>query len=233
MNEKKLRKQLFQLGFFYQIDSFNPVYLDKTGELIAKSEGKLFNWNGNIDMFNFTNENNSLNGRVSMNHYWYSDTKQDNYNENSLPTFIEFIKESNELISSVYQPKNFSRIGLRMQYIAKNNSDTIKNNYKHFFNDKFSAFSKFGKLNTNSIGFEIQGSEYNIKVNITYAKRQTQNDINAPDEGLLFDVDFYKKLDKVELDKIERINNNFLDFVATNYQQVLLSIHNEMGIIHE
>lgn len=43
MNERFVRKQLFQIGQFYQINSFNPEYLDKTGELIAKTEGRCDN----------------------------------------------------------------------------------------------------------------------------------------------------------------------------------------------
>jgi len=72
-----------------------------------------------------------------------------------------------------------------------------------------------------------------VKININYAKRQTKNDINAPDEGLLFDIDFYSKLAKIGLNEIEKINSDFLDFVSTNYTQVLILISNEMGVIHE
>lgn len=233
MNDRFIRKQLYQVGLFYQIDSFNPVYLDKTGQLIAKTEGKLINWNGNIDNFQFTDNELPITGKVNMNNYWYSYSRQGDFDEKIMEQFHKFIVNTNELISDVYKPVHFKRVGLRMQYILKRTAAEAKAKYLRFFSDHFASFKKYGLINTTAIGFDIESNNLNIKVNVSYAKRQTDNDVNAPAEGLLFDIDFYKNLDKIGLAKIGEVNSEVLDFVSDNYRKIIYDIALEIGAVNE
>lgn len=231
MNERFFRKQMYQVGQFYQIDSFNSVYLDKTGEMIAVSEGRLKNWNGNMNEFHFTDESGLYNGKVNMNCFWYNNPKQGDYDEKEAPKFIEFIKNNNELIDSVYCPKYYTRIGFRMQFILKKTSELVKEKYKHFYDEKFSKLSGIGKFTTTAVGFDILGEKCTVKVNINFATRNTNNDINAPKEGLLFDLDFYKEISKAKKEDTWLINNDVLKFAHENYESIICSLASELGII--
>lgn len=233
MNDRFIRKNIYQVGLSYQIDSFNPIFLDKTGQLIALSEGKLINWNGGIDGFQFTTKDQTVNGKVSMNNYWYGLTKQGDFEEKSLSDFLFFITETNKLISNVYNPLHFKRIGLRTQYILKKTSSKIKSTYDNFYNGKFAYFEKRGQLHTSSIGFEIQSTSANIKVTLAYAVRQGDNDQNAPQNGLLIDIDYYKQLDKVGPDKIDEVNSELLNYISNNYKEIIYNVVVQMGANNE
>ena len=233
MNDRFIRKNVYQVGLSYQIDSFNPIFLDKTGQLIALSEGKLINWNGGIDGFQFATKDQTVNGKVSMHNYWYGFAKQGDFDEKSLLNFLSFISETNKLISSVYNPTHFKRIGLRTQYILKKTTSKIKSTYDDFYNGKFSCFEKYGQLHTSSIGFEIQNTFANIKVNIAYAVRQGDNDQNAPQNGLLIDIDFYKQLEKIGPDKIDEVNSELLSYTSDNYKEIIYNIALQMGAANE
>lgn len=233
MNDRFIRKNIYQVGLSYQIDSFNPIFLDRTGQLIALTEGKLINWNGGIEGFQFTTKDQTVNGKVSMDNYWYGLTKQGDFGEKSLSDFSAFIIETNKLISDVYKPTYFKRIGLRTQYILKKTSSKIKSTYDNFYNGKFTHLEKRGQLHTSSIGFEIQCASANIKVTLAYAVRQGDNDPNAPQNGLLIDIDFYKKLDKVGLDKIDEVNRELLNFISNNYKEILHEVVLQMGAADE
>ena len=233
MNERFIRKQLFQIGQFYQMDAFNPVYLDKTGELISQTEGVLKDWNGNADEFHFSDEQGLYKGKVSPRLFWYSNTKQDNFDDNELKKFKHFIISTNEKIDSVYKPKYYKRIGFRIQYILKKTGDHIKYIYNNFYKDKFVQLSKFGNFKTSSIGFDIESNNQIIRVNINYVIRKTNNEENSPKEGLLFDLDFFKILNKIEKTEAFEINEYLLTFVEENYKGIICNIAKEMGAIDE
>lgn len=230
-NERFIRKQIYQVGQFYQIDSFNSVYLDKTGELIAVSEGKLKNWNGNMNEFHFNDEEKPYNGKVSSQNYWYNNPRQGDYDSNELPNFIKFIKSSNELIDSVYKPKYYTRIGLRMQYVLRKTTNQVKDNYKQFYKEKFKKLLQYGNIDTTAIGFETVNDVVNIKTNINYVMRNTDNDINAPKDGLMFDLDFYKTLDKVKKADAFDQNERILTYANDKWADIVSSIAEEMEII--
>lgn len=233
MSERFFRKQVYQLGMFYQVNSSNPIFLDKTGELISKTEGKLKNWNGGIEGFQFSDDSELISGKVNMDSYWYHYQKQGDFDDDSLGTFSKFVSETNEIISNVYQPTNFSRMGMRLQFILKKTSASVKEKYKHHFDTGFSSLKKYGVLSTAAIGFDIDNGEYNIKVNVNYARRQTDIDKNAPKDGLLFDLDFSKSLNKIKLDGFTSLNKKFLAHVSSNYKDIICCIAQEMGAINE
>ena len=126
MNERFLRKNIYQVGQFYQIDSFNPVYLDKTGSLIAASEGILKNWNGNMNEFHFSDESEPYLGKVNMQNYWYHNTKQGDFDDDEILRFSNFINNTNSLIDSIYQPKYYTRIGFRNSVNTKKDHRSCK-----------------------------------------------------------------------------------------------------------
>lgn len=231
MNEHFINRQLYQVGQFYQLDSFNPVYLDKTGELIAQSEGRLVNWNGNLNEFHFSDESKTYNGKVNIQQYWYSNPRQGDYDEKELDKFISFIKPTNELIDSVYKPKYYSRIGLRVQYILKKTSDSTREKYKHFYDDKLVKMTKFGCIESTGIGFDLKQEEISIRVNLNLAKKSTENDLNAPKDGLLFDLDFYRIVDKKDKSETFDYNNKLLSYAVSSYKEIICVLAEEMGII--
>jgi len=233
MSERFLRKQLFQIGFFYQIDSFNPVYLDKTGELIEKSEGLLKDWNGNTNGFQFTSNDGFFGGRFTIEQFWYQDQRQGDYKDDKLNEFSAFIKSANEIAIDTYKPKYFKRIGLRLQFIAKKTSETSKSKYLKFYDEHFSDLKKYGPFNTTSIGFDIESDPIKMKINVNYAIKQTEGNVNTPSDGIMFDIDFFRLLNKDDTAKIHEINAELLDFVMRNYINVICSIAKEMGMIDE
>lgn len=233
MNDRFIRKQLFQVGQTYQIDAFNPVYLDKTGEMISTSEGRLKNWNGNLNEFFFSDEQRMYGGKVNMHHFWYNNPKQGDFEENEIFAFVEFIKETNALIDSVYKPKYYSRIGFRVQYLLKKTSVQVKEKYSRLFDSHFQNLKKYGDFTTTAVGFDIVGNEFTTKVNVNYAVRNTENDLNSPREGLLFDLDFFKVVDKLKPDTAFELSDQLLAFASENYKEILCSLAAEMGIIDE
>jgi hypothetical protein len=233
MSERFLRKQLFQIGFFYQLNVFNAIYLDKTGELISKSEGLLKNWNGNSSAFQFSSEDDKFNGKYAMDQFWYNDQRQGDYSDDKLKEFSTFISKANEIAIDVYKPKYYTRIGFRLQFIAKKTSDASKKKYIEYYRGKFSELSRYGEFSTTAIGFDISSSPIQMKINVNYAIKETEIDVNTPKEGLLFDIDFFRKVGKEDTSRIKDINAELIKFVSENYVNVICSIAKEMGMIDE
>jgi hypothetical protein len=233
MSERFLRKQLFHVGMFYQLDVFNPIYLDKTGEIISRTEGLLKDWNGNLNGFQFLSEKDNFAGKFTMDQFWYHDQKQGDFKSEMINSFSKFIVEINEVAIDTYKPKYYRRIGYRLQFIAKKTSEGSKNRYSKFYDGHFTELNKYGKFDTTSIGFDILSDPVKVKVNLNFATKQTSIDTNAPEQGLLFDLDYYRLLEKKEAEDFIGINNRLLAYVSESYIPIICGLAKEMGMIDE
>ena len=120
---------------------------------------------------------------------------------------------------------------LEIQLILKKTTDHVKAKYQSFFNDKFNKLSKYGEFATTAIGFDISNDNYKIRININYAQRNTDNEINAPKNGLLFDLDFYNILNKADSKDTFSLNEKMLSNINEQYKELICLLAEEMGII--
>lgn len=229
MSAKYFQKNFFKIGLFYQLDSNNPIYLDKTGELIAKTDKFLSDWNGNIDGYTFKVNGKEIAGKVTMKHYWYNHEKQEDFDEQTILDFAKSIQSLNLKINEVYNPLFFTRIGFRMQLLFKKNNDVFINNYNAIMKNLFSHISTDAQIKTSNISFEIEKPDFNIRVTTQYVIKQPSNIANVPEKGFLFDLDFYKTLNNEILTETTKINEQFLANVVSTYPSIITKLTEVLG----
>ena len=115
--EKYLSNFFFVSGIFFQIDWFNPLYLDKTGLLIKLSRENIIKWYGNAEGFDFQEKENLYSGKVSISKLWLKWNNLTYFNKFNIEEALDtFIKQS-LFLSENYEAVDYKRIGFRLQGI--------------------------------------------------------------------------------------------------------------------
>ena len=218
--EKFLSKRLFMVAAFLQVNWYNPYFLDKTGHAMAETVGLLKDWKGDPSGFAFNHEYGNYAGTASIQRMWIQWRMDDVFDADTIKVILSDFNEVTDRLQASYQPKHFSRIGVRIQAIYSTIDAPLINRFNSFSSAIFPPVEEDENVRTQELISEFHEKDTAIRSAISLVARST-NEGPGPERGILFDLDFgreYKNLPTVEL--VGSAQEHFT-FVADRYMKTL------------
>ena len=231
---KLLANHLFQVGTFFQINWYNPVFLDKTGAAMVRTKGRLNKWQGGIDGFSFSHTKLPYKGKVSMDRYWV-EIKTESYLN---PEFLDTIKSISKSITvdlndfiEIYGVTQLKRIGLRHQSVFdKYNKRNVNNFHSLVCGNYKKLVEKYnGKNQGIHLLLEKECKKISLAVSIASKTDETKP---GPPKGFMIDYDIYKEV-KIETKVLENTlkeKEELIEYFCNNYEEFISEILYSMGI---
>ena len=132
--EKKLHESMFVIGQFFQINWYNPFYLDRTGQVMYKTENILDEWKGGPEGYNFNVTNTNSVGSLSIDKLWIKCNENMYYEKKDFEKTKKTLTKVYKLFIKEYDVKEISRIGVRTQMVYTKNIK-INNIMSHLMQD--------------------------------------------------------------------------------------------------
>jgi len=225
---KTLEHKCFKLGYFFQINFDNPLFLDLTGRLMSETKDSLHEWNGGADDFSFKIRDSDIKGKINIHRLWFCDDKNEWMQDHKIDKFLESCSLIADKVIQVQKPVKASRIGLRIQLLLNKSVPEYLEIYNSVYKDLLETYSNY-KLSTTNIGYQFEKDDYISKISISYATRNTKDESAGPENGFLLDCDL--ALASETKDLLMKLDE-YIEYADTEIPHLLDSSRYILGLKH-
>lgn len=207
--QEKLKNSLFNIGTFFEIRWFNPLYLDKSGEAmkIVRQRYSTFGISGNDIIY--YDKKFKYEGQLSVEKYWLKINNQNYYSDTEFKDFFDFIKEDLRTFIKVYEITDITRIGFRVQGLWINIKKDLTPTFNNILHKSILGLKDIYSLQNKKIVIQLNDKiPENPKTNLHLGfSQKTAGFGKGPLYGFLIDADYFKAYTRINAKK-----GKFLDF---------------------